>query len=525
MMARLAQVLLAGLSALLLATAAQAQSTLKIVMHADLKVIDPIWVSLQISRTHGYMIYDTLFGLDSNLKPKPQMVDRYEVSPDGLVYTFVLRDGLVWSDGAPVKAEDCVASLNRWGSRDAMGQKLLANIKELVALDDKTIRLTLSGPYALVLESLAKPGGLVPFMMPKRIADTPSSQQIKEWVGSGPFLFKGDEWKPGEKTVYVKNPTYKPRPEPASYFAGGKVAKLDRVEWVALPDTQTAVSALLAGEIDAIESVTPDLLPLIEKNKSIEVVRGSLPSQYTMRPNWLNPPLDNPKIREAIGYALNQVEFLDAVVGDSRYYRVCKTYFVCGTEYASDAGVAGRLEGNAAKARELLKEAGYDGTPLVLLQPTDVAVLANLAPVAKAQLERAGFKVDMQSMDWQTQAARSIRREPLNQGGWSLLTGSWGALDLVNPIVTSSLNASCDKAAPGWPCDTAIEELRDRFAREADPAKRKAIAGEIQTLAVKAGTHWPLGEWYSLSAYSTKIKGNTRTPAATTFWNMEKAAR
>ena len=152
-------------------------------MHSDLKIVDPIWASAQISRTHGYMVYDTLFGLDADLKPQPQMVGSWTVDPAGLVYTFVLRDGLAWHDGAPVTAEDCVVSLRRWGSRDVMGLKLSAYIKELSAPDARTIRMELKQPYGLVLESLAKPAGIVPFMMPKRIAEVPATQQIKEPIG------------------------------------------------------------------------------------------------------------------------------------------------------------------------------------------------------------------------------------------------------------------------------------------------------------------------------------------------------
>jgi len=508
-----------------MATEAKAEGTLRIVMSSDLKIVDPVWSSIQLSRTHGYLVYDTLFSLDADLKPQPQMVERYSVSPDGLVYTFVLREGLAWHDGAPVTAADCVASLKRWAPRDTMGQKLLANTHELVVVDDRTIRLTLSGPYAFVLESLAKPGGVVPFMMPERLARTPGNQQITESVGSGPFKFKADEWKPGEKTVYVRNTDYKPRSEPPSNFAGGKVAKLDRIEWIAIPDPQTAVNALVAGEIDAIELISTDLLPLIEKDKSLSIVKSSLPNQFSLRPNWLHPPFDNAKVREALGYALNQQDFVAAAIGDPRFYRLCKSYFICGTQLATEAGMEGRLQGNVGKAKALLAEGGYNGAPIVLLHATDVPAIANLAPVAKAQLERVGFKVDMQSMDWQTQISRFVRREPPDQRGWNLVTASWGALDVINPLVSAFLNAACDKATGGWPCDPAMEQMRDHFAREPDPARRKAIAAEIQVRAVSTGIYFPLGEWFSLGAYSNKVRGHLATPSATVFWNMEKVAR
>jgi peptide/nickel transport system substrate-binding protein len=513
--------ILAGLASLLLAGPGAAQGTLRIVMHSDLKILDPIWASAQISRTHGYLVYDTLFGLDGNLQPQPQMVGSWTVDPAGLIYSFVLRDGLAWHDGAPVTAEDCVVSLRRWGSRDVMGIKLMAHIKALTAPDSRTIRMELTKPYGLVLDSLAKPAGIVPFMMPKRVAEVPATQQIKDPVGSGPFVFKMDEWRPGERIVYVRNPSYVPRREPPTNFAGGKIAKVGRIEWVGIADPQTAVNALESGEVDALEAVAHDLLPLVERRRGITVARGSYANQYALRPNWLHPPFNDSRMRRALGYAIDQKAYLEATVGDPQFWRLCRTYYGCGTPLASEAGTAGLLEGDADKARALLKEAGYDGRPIVLLQVSDIASLANLAPVAKAQMERVGFKVDMRPADWQTHLARVLRKEPPEDRGWNVTLSSTGVLDVVNPVTSLFLNSACDKASAGWPCDAEIEKLRDAFALELDVARRKTIAEQIQARALELGTHYPLGEWYSASAVSNRTTGWIRPPSTTAFWNVE----
>ena len=216
------------------------------------------------------MVYDTLFALDEKLQVKPQMVDKWSVSDDKLTWTFTLRDGLEWHDGQPVTAEDCIASLKRWSVRDGMGQKLMSFVADLKAENAKTFTMKLKEPYGLVLATLGKPTSNLPFMMPKRVAETDPNTQITDPTGSGPFIFKKDEWKPGEKAVYLKNPKYKPRAEPPSGFAGGKVAKVDRVEWVWIADPQTAVNALLNGEIDFIEAPPHDLLPLLVKDANIK---------------------------------------------------------------------------------------------------------------------------------------------------------------------------------------------------------------------------------------------------------------
>lgn len=499
---------------------APAQTTIKAVMHSDLKIVDPIWTTAYITRNHGYMIYDTLFAMDEKGGIKPQMVEKFDESPDKLTYTLTLRDGLAWHDGQPVTAEDCIASIKRWGAKDALGQKLMSFVEAMTAGDAKTITVKLKEPTGLLISGLGKPSSAVPFMMPKRVAETDPNTQISDFTGSGPFVFKRDEWKPGDKAVYVKFDKYKPRSEPASGLAGGKVVKVDRVEWLAISDHQQAVNALLAGEVDFIEQPPHDLLPLIKPDPNIKL-ENPLANQYVLRPNHLQKPFDNPKVRQALWYAFNQKDFLDAVVGNPEYYKVCKSLFPCDTALASTKGVENLLESNFQKARELLKEANYDGTPIVLMHSTDLQVLTNLAPVAKQLMERAGFKVDMQSMDWQTLVARRAKKDPANAGGWHAFLTNWVAADVLNPVSTAFLNASCDKALFGWPCDAEMEKLRDSFARATDPAKQKEVAEAVQVRNTEVTTHINLGQWYYPTALRKTIDGLAIAPVPV-FWNLSK---
>src|SRR5262249_11409849 len=172
---------------------------LKFVQNGNLTILDPIWTTAYVTRNHGYLIYDTLFAMDENNVVKPQMVDKYEVSPDKTVWTFTLRDGLEWHDGKPVTSEDCIASIQRWGKRDTMGIKLMDFVKEYKAVDAKTFQIVLKEPYGLVLDSLGKPSSNVPFMMPKAVAETDAFKQIDSQIGSGPFVYVNAESKPGEK--------------------------------------------------------------------------------------------------------------------------------------------------------------------------------------------------------------------------------------------------------------------------------------------------------------------------------------
>src|SRR5437899_10052802 len=503
------------------AAPALAQTTLRAVMHSDLKILDPIWTTAYIVRNHGYMIYDTLLAQDEKGDIKLQMVEKYEAAADGRGYTFTLRDGLLWHDGQPVTSEDCIASIKRWAAKDSLGQKMMTFVDSMTAVDAKTFTIKLKEPTGLVLLGLSKPSSNVPFMMPKRVAETDPNKQIEDFTGSGPFVFKKDEWRPGDKTVYVKFDKYKPRSEPVSALSGGKVVKVDRVEWRAISDAQQAVNALSKGEIDLVEQPSHDLLGTLKKDPNVSVIISPpLKAQYVFRPNHLHKPFDNPKIRQALWYAFNQKDFLDAVIGDPSYYKVCKAMFPCGTAMATDVAMSGLLESNFQKARDLLKEANYDGTPVVLMHSTDLVVLTNLAPVAKSLMEKAGFKVDMQSMDWETLVARRSKKDRPSAGGWHAFLTSWVAADITNPIFMGFMNAGCDKAMFGWPCDADMEKLRDDFARETDPAKQKAIAEGSQMREAQVVTHIPLGQWYLGALMRKNISGMVEAPAPV-FWNMQ----
>ena len=321
------------------AAPALAQTTLRAVMHSDLKILDPIWTTAYIVRNHGYMIYDTLLAQDEKGEIKPQMVEKYEAAADGKGYTFTLRDGLLWHDGKPVTSEDCIASIKRWAVKDSLGQKMMTFVDSIDAVDAKTFTIKLKEPTGLVLLGLSKPSSNVPFMMPKRVADTDPNKQIEDFTGSGPFVFVRDEWKPGDKTVYVKFDKYKPRAEPASGLAGGKVAKVDRIEWRAISDAQQAVNALQKGEIDYIEQPSHDLLGTLKKDANISIVEvPQIKAQYVFRPNHLHKPFDNPKVRQALWYAFNQEDFLMATIGDENYIKACKALFVCDTQVRHHQG-------------------------------------------------------------------------------------------------------------------------------------------------------------------------------------------
>lgn len=520
----------AALAALVAAAALAAgqpveAQTLRAVKHSALRVLDPIITTAYITRNHGYMIYDTLFALDENFEPQPQMVDEWTVSDDGLTYTFVLRDGLKFHDGAPVTPDDVIASIRRWGERDAMGQTLMSFVEDMTGEGDKTIVMTMKEPYGLVIDSLAKPSSNVPFIMPARLAATPSTEPVPEQIGSGPFVFVEEEFQPGVKTVYEKFEDYVPREEPPSWASGGKDVKVDRVEWVVMPDDQTALNALMAGEIDYWEQPPTDLLPILEANPEIEVRNlNMLGFQTIARMNFLHPPFDDPQIRRAAMMAMNQKDVLDALIGNPDLYKICGAMFICDTPLASDVGSEAIVEGSGMEeARRLLSESDYDGTPVVVMHPTDVGTLRTQPVVGAQALRDAGFEVDLQAMDWQTLVGRRASQAPIGEGGWNMFFTNWVGADVFNPLVNNMVNAKgAEGGWFGWPDVPEIEALRDKFARATTPEERKALAEEIQKLAYEQVMYVPLGQYITPTAYRTELEGVLDGPAPY-FWNISKA--
>lgn len=503
---------------------AAAETVLRAKLDSGIKHIDPIWTTAYAARSHGFMVYDTLFGMDENFIVRPQMVDTYEVSDKGFVYTFTLREGLRWHDGDPVTAEDCVASIKRWGARDGMGQKLMEATDRLEVVNDRTFRLHLRQPYGLVLQSLAKITSNVPFMMKKEHAMTDPHEQITEVVGSGPFKFVADEFVPGNKAVYVKNENYVPRDEPASNTAGGKVPRVDRVEFVWIPDQTTAANALMAGEIDYIQDPPADLHPMLKEVKGVAVeIFDPLGNQPVLRINHLQPPFDNPKVRQAVLWAISQEDALRAAVGnDPSMYQVCGAMFVCGTPLATDAGAKPMLSQSFERAEQLLKEAGYDGEPIVVMHVTDDFVIDAQTLVNVQALRKAGFNVEVQSMDWSTLVSRRSLKKPVSEGGWHIFQTWFNGPDFLNPVEHMPVNSSCGDAWFGWPCDEQIEKLRTAYTQTSDPQKQREIARQIQERAYEIVAYVPLGAYYQPVAYrADKLKGLIKSPVQL-FWNVSK---
>jgi peptide/nickel transport system substrate-binding protein len=497
--------------------------TLRFIAQADLRVLDPIWTTAYITRNHGYMVFDTLFALDSKLKPHPQMVGDYSVSPNKLLYAFTLRDGLKFHDGQSVRGADCVASLRRWMARDALGQTLATVIDEMTGGDDRNFTIRLKQPFPLLIEGIAKVSSLAPFIMPERLAKTDPFQQITEMVGSGPFKFVKEEFQPGHLVVYAKNNDYVPRSEPPDWAAGGKVVKVDRVEWLYVPDAMTKVASLANGEADWWENPPADVWPILSANADITLAQTDpLGATRCLRFNHLRPPFDNVKMRQAVLAVADQADFMTAVAGDPQNWTLCPSFFTCGTPMASTAGSAA-LSGKRDfdKAKKLIAEAGYKGEKIVLLDPVDVQIAHAEALVAYDLLRKLGLNVEVAASDWGTVVTRRASKKPIDEGGWNLFPTGWVGADTLDPTVNVMLRANGEGAWFGWPKDDRLEALRMEWINAGDSEARQEIAAKIQERAFEVVPYIPTGQWSQKTAYRKNIKGVITGPAFF-LWNVEK---
>jgi peptide/nickel transport system substrate-binding protein len=510
------------------AAAQPAERILRMVPNADLQTLDPINTTAGVVQSHAHMIYDQLFGRDAEQRPQPQMVAAWSLSPDSLVWRFRLREGLAFHDGAPVTGADVVASLRRWGARDPHGRQILAVTVSLVAEPDgQSITWTLSRPYSLMLDALSKPAGNMPAIMPARVAATDPFTAITETIGSGPYIFDRAEWVPGSRVVYRRNPAYVPRAEPASGTAGGKRVHVDRVEWLNIANAQTAVLALIQGEIDYVESPGVDFLPMLTR-RGMRIIRtNTLGAPGMIRMNHIHPPFNDPRMRQALMLLVNQEEILQAMFPDPALYQVCHAFFVCGSPQETAAGVPAGLGGPAARARarELLREAGYDGTPIVIMDPTDNPFVHAATLVLAQQMQQVGFRTDVQAMDFASMAGRRANRRPPAEGGWHIGLTFWNGLGASDPVGNVPMQASCERAWPGWPCDAAHQALIDAFPYAASPEERRRLLDALQESAYRLVPYVPYGQWYLPAAVSPRLSGVLAMPGIIVPWNIQKAAR
>jgi peptide/nickel transport system substrate-binding protein len=497
---------------------------LRFVPQAALTNLDPVASLAGVAVNHGFYVFDTLYGIDARMRPQPQMAEGHEVSDDGLAWTIRLRENLAFHDGEPVRSRDCAASLRRWGGRDTFGRTLAAVVRDYETPDDRSLVIRLAKPFPLLLDAIAKAGTAPAFIMPERLATTGPLRPVAEMIGSGPYRFLADEFVAGSRAAYARFDRYRPRAEAPEWTSGGKVAHFERVEWHMMPDAATAAAALQAGEVDWWEQVAADLIPVLRRSRDIAIANGD-PAGYlgVLRFNHLQPPFDKPAVRRAVLAGVDQPDFMAAVTNsDPSAFNVCHSFFPCTTPYGRPPAQDPMASPSLDRARALLRESGYAGERVVMLNPADFTSIAPLGLIGQDLLTRIGFNVEFVTTDWGTVLSRTLNRNPPAQGGWNIYPVWWSGMGIVTPTQNALIRGQGTGGWNGWYESAEMEALNAEWLSAPDEAARLGIGMRMQDLAFRDVPSVPLGQFFIRTAYRRSLTGVLEGPRPVP-WNARRA--
>jgi len=483
---------------------AEKTSKLVFVPPEDLSVLDPVVTGLRSTRNQAYLVFDTLYGIDTDWTAQPQMVEGHQVEEDGLIWTLTLRDGLRFHDKEPVLARDVVASIRRFAARISLANALMAATEELSAPDDRTVRFRLKRPFPHLPEALAGPGGNVPAIMPEHLAATSPFKPVAEIVGSGPYRFLPEEHISGARAAYERFALYQPRTSgPLGFTSGPKIAHFDRVEWLIL-DLFSAMAALRSGEVDWWEIPLTDQVEALAHDPDITVILQYATAMGILRFNHLHPPFNNVAVRQALLGVVDQAEAMTAVAGTDRaFWHDGIGLFGAGTPFANDAGIEViRGPRDYPAVRQALARAGYNGEKIVVLARTDVQAIRALALIGADQLRRAGMNVDFQEMEAAAYVRRRLNQAAPDKGGWSAFFGLQDrSVPNTNPYGNPMIRADGLAAFDGWPTSPRIEALRAAWLDAGNLDEQRRICTELQMQLWKDVPYIPMGEYWQSTAY------------------------
>jgi peptide/nickel transport system substrate-binding protein len=488
-----------------------------VVPQSDLRVLDPHVTQATVTRIYGLMIYDTLYAMDEGMRPHPQMVATKKVSADGLSYEFTLRDGLKFHSGEPVTSADVIASVPRAAKQDPLMQLMMKRLTKFEAVDAKTFRMSFDKPFPLIDAALASSGDLI--MRAEDIAGA-GDKPITTTNGSGPFRFIASEFLPGAHIGFARNADYVPRDEPADGLAGGKRVKVDKVEWIVIPDLPTRIAALEKGEVDLLDQLPHDGIQQLKGKKGIEVeVSSPLGNMAFLRFNTLFPPFNDVRARQALALLVDQKDYLSAAfTSDPTWWQECYSWFGCGTPNETEVGSEPYQKPDPVKAKYLLYAAGYRGEKIVILTTQEIPLIDALAEVTADKLRSIGVNVDLQTSDWGTLVVRRSRQVSPENGGWSIFQSGADISALAEPATNILIDTRCDRNNyVGWPCSEKLEAMRTDLI---DAPTRPKLENYSQALWTELPSLL-LGKFLQPVAYRSVVSGLPHGQVLV-FWNTEK---
>jgi peptide/nickel transport system substrate-binding protein len=466
--------------------------------------LDPHATTALVTAYAMHHVFETVFTINSRLEPVPMLAERYTVSPDRRTHTITLRRGVPFHHGRDMTADDVVASLTRWGRMAVRGRALFANVESLTARDAHTVVFRLRDPYALLSTDLAWWTQFAA-IYPREVVEEAGTGPLRRFIGTGPFRFV--DYVPDRHLRLQRFDRYAARTETPDGMSGRRTAYLDGITFVPVPDTAVRVAGVRRNEYQFAETVSADEYDRLRRDPSTVPFRGPVPSFLAFVLNNRTGPTANTRVRQAILAALDTGEIMRAAYGHTRFYRLDSSLMPREHHMWSDAGRDLYNQNDPDRARRLLAEAGYRGEPIRFLVTAEASSAVNSATVAKPMLERAGFTVDLQFMDWPTVLARRARPE-----GWEVMITTFTAVpDPTFLLVLSS-------TFPGWYQSRDMQGILTLMRRHTDPRVRMDLWRRAQSLFWNEVPTIKLGDGFFMHAHRPELKGYVGIPSHY-FWN------
>ena len=494
--------------------------TLRVVSQASIKSLDPDFCTSYVCwQPSAGPILENLFTQAADFSTQPMLVDSWDISDDGLIWTINLRDGITFHDGTPLTSEAAILSTERILGDTPAGKVMLTFLVEdgMQEIDDLSYTIETNEPYGSLLDGMAlRTHGTVLVYTPTAAA-FPMTEDVGEEniIGTGPYQL--ESWDVGVKVTIARYDDYQSRTEPASWLAGEKKAYLDKIEWLEIPSEETKVAGLKTGEWDFVDSIGLDFVAELQEDPDVGFTwyPGHM-WYFAFNTNELNKePFDSLLLRRAIQASMSGVDMLSAI-GPSNTWKLNCSIYGSGTVFESDAGCDLYNQDNIEKGKELVAESGYNGEPIVILNPNDYSTITPVGPVIKARMEEIGITVDMPGMDWATATSKRLAGE-----GWHIFT-SWGTIrNRQNPAFSFMLAGGGTSIGFGYYNET-IDELHQKFLRATDFATQKEIADGMQQAFMEDPPQVYSGIFFMPSAYRTWVHNvppeHPGSPQYTNVW-------
>ena len=465
--------------------------------------LDPMTSTADLVGTIMQHVFETLYTFDANWNIAPMLAESMpSVSKDGMTYNIAIRKGVALHNGRELHADDVVASLNRWMELSPRGKAVAKVVATLTTKGPHQVELVLNTPYAPLLAQLALPSGMAAIMAKESIAP-----QLKDFIGTGPYKLK--ERKPDQFTVLVRHEAYAARKEAPSGYAGRREALLDELRFVPVPNANTRVEGALSGQFQYADLLPVEAASRLDKavTSVVPIVTKNFGFPYIVF-NTKEGILNSQAMRRAVQTAAGPGEMLAAAFGDTRFFVVEPNFFPKGTPYYATAGAERYNERNAALSKERAAKAGYSGQPIRIMVSRQYEFHYNMALVMAEQLKKAGFKTELQVVDWATLVQRRNDSKL-----WDVYFTHSGLFP--EPMLSPP---QLGDGAPGWWDTRTKKATLKAFNQETNVVKRGPLWGEVQQAVYDEVPFIEVGKFNALSARSVKLEGYTPS-VWPFFWN------